>query len=217
MKKLKKVFQSINVDNVKIFLDDLEQLIDEIENSEFTYTLKDSEFEYKSLKEIKSKKGINPKEIQFDIRNPKETFGFITVKFKKGSVYINAYSDKKLIEFANRLETFFRKRKINWIYIFLNNKFAIFNIVFNIVFFAIFTCYKYYYEKEFELGIWPYILLFWVIIFIFSLILPKGNPNIELEKEYQKNHLKNNKEKIAMDVLKVILGAIIAIIVQKLL
>jgi hypothetical protein len=214
MKKLESVFQSININDIKIFLDDLELLIDEIENLELTYTLEDSEFEYESLEELKSKKGINPKEVKFNIRNPKETFGFITIKLINGSVYINAYSDKKLIDFANSLEIFFSKRKKNWIYIFLNNELAIFNIIFNLFFFAMFTCYNYYYKKEFDFSISLFITLFWVIIFIVSFFLPKGDSNIELEREHQKNILKNNKEKIGIGLLILFLFSVIGKIIQ---
>lgn len=214
IKKKEKYFNSY-IPSVKLYLDDIEHIIDILKSDNAIIEISDDENTYESIDEIRKVKGNNPKLIKIEGKLPDGLFEYISIKISEYSLTIYVHHSEQFIKTAYEIERLARTKKRPAIYSFFNSRNSKTNIVLNIILaFGFYLTYAFIYKKDYSIKIWLYFILFWGFIFILSELNPNSNTKIELKRRHESNFWEVNKEKILLVIITSTLTALITLLIR---
>lgn len=120
IKKKEKYFNS-NIPSVKLYLDDIEHIIDILKSDTAIIEISDDENTYESIDEIRKVKGNNPKLIKIEGKLPDGLFEYISIKISEYSLTIYVHQSEQFIKTAYEIERLARTKKRPAIYSFFNS------------------------------------------------------------------------------------------------
>lgn len=214
IRKKEKHFNSV-IPSVKIYLDDIEFIIDILNSENTIIEISDEENTYETIEELRKIKGNNPKSFKIEGKLQDGLFEYISISLSAYSLRIYVHHSEKFLKTAFEVERFAKTKKRPAIYSFFNSRNSKINIVINIILaFGFYLTYAFIFEKDFSIKIWLYLITFWCFIFILSELNPNSNTKIELKRRHESNFWEVNKDKILLVIITAIITALISFLTR---
>lgn len=209
LRKKEKNYNS-NITNVKLYLDDIEHIIEILKAENTIIAISDEENIYDSIDELRKIKGKHPNIIKIEGKLVDEPFEFTSIRLSEYSLTIFVHHSDTFLKLAYEIERYVKSKKRLTIYSFLNSRNAKINIVLSIVLaLCFYLIYALYYQKEYSITIWIYTISFWGIIFLFCELNPNSNTKIELKRRHESNFWEVNKDKILLIIITATITAVV--------
>ena len=168
---------------------------------------------HSSLEELKEVKGQNPELRKINGKFEDFSLEYISVRITEYSTSIYVHNSERLLKIAYEIERLMISRKRKKIYSWLNSRIAKINIILNLILlFSSYIYFEFLIKKPHNFSFWFYLILFWSIIFIISVLNPQSNTKIELERKHQLDFFKKNRERILLILITAIITTIVGII-----
>lgn len=213
-RKKEKYFNS-NIPGVKLYLDDIEHIIDILKIENTTIEISDEENIYESIDELRKIKGNNPKLIKIEGKLQNELFEYISVRISEYSFIVYVHHSETFLKPAYEIERFVKTKKRAAIFSFFNSRNSKTNIILNICLaLGFYLTYAFIYKKDYSIKILLYFILFWCIVFLLSELNPNSNTKIELKRRHESNFWEVNKEKILLIIITATLSALTTLLIR---
>lgn len=203
MKKKKSKQIELKLLDVKLYLEDLYEVLDLFKKEKFEVEISDLEAYYDSLEDLKKHKGVNPKIIFFKGVKKNDSNRIIKVGLSGSMAVITA---KKEEDFgvALRLEHILKKRERTE----FDRLYQRPILIFIIIVLSILTIFTVYFPDKVEdsdeaLKILGGGTAFFTLTFLISLLDPRSSSNIELDYRHERSFVKNNSGKIVVALFSV--------------
>ena len=213
-KKEEKYFNSA-IPGTKIYLDDIEDILEILKEHNLSVEISDDDNIYDSIDEIKTLRGETPAKIKIHGRPEGDAlFEWISLEMSRAGSTIYVNHSKNLLLPAHAIEKIFIQSKRKPIYSVVNAKFAKAQIktsfVVGVVLFLFSSEFEGLKNASIVMGC---IALAWCSVYVFSELNPDTNTDIELKRRHNKGFYKRNKDKIIVGVLMAIVGASLALLI----
>jgi hypothetical protein len=210
MEKIKNNNYSKYIINSKLYLEDIEDIIEKLTQKSLTIKLYDDDNIYDNINELIELKGKNPKKLT--IEGKAELFEYISIKIDKNDIWINSNGSEILYLCGLELNEFIRTKK-NWLLTFLNPNLLLALSTFSLLFLLSL------FDKTTKTL--PYNWLIWIPVILYSLLIFRTIfkyfwINLELVRRHQYGFIKRNKDSILLMIISAIFGSLLTIITQKL-
>lgn len=215
MKKKHEEYFNSAIPQTKIYLDDIEDILEILKENDINVEISDDDNIYDSIDELVVVKGKNPKKIKLHGRKEeKPFFEWINIELTRtgSTIYVN--HSRNLLLPAHEIEKLLMTRKRKQIYSVVNTRFAKGQIKSNSLVALAFVLLSSGYEKFFYPGMaFAGFALIWAVVFIIAELNPDSNTEIELERRHNRGIYTRNKDKIIVGVLMALVGAGLTLLV----
>lgn len=210
MQKIKYNNYSKSISNAKLYLDDIEDIIEKLTQKSLTVKIYDDQNIYDNITEVIELKGKNPKKLS--IVGNADFLESISLKIEKNDIWIYSNGSETLYLYGIELNDFIRTKK-NWLLSILNPNILFVSSIISLVFVILLI--------DFKTKTLPYNWLIWIPTALYSLLIFRTIikyfwTNLELVRRHQYGFIKRNKDSILLMIIGAILGSILTIITQKL-
>jgi hypothetical protein len=212
MKQIRSTTFSESVDGIRVFRDDIEDILSLLTIKSFNIEIHDSTAVYEDLDELITLKGnhVLSIEIKGDKKIGDWNREWVSIKFGKRDVLIFASGSEFMYAFGYELEGFF-KSKIAW-----------YNRIFNPWYFIIPPCLfstllignydKYSKTAFYQFSMW--LMASFIFLSIISLAIRYFNYGVTLTRRHEYGFWNRNKDKILLMIIATIFGSILTLIIQ---
>ncbi len=202
MKKLSPSHLSVRLTYTKLYLDELERILDLLKEQSLVIEINDKEFEYESINEVVEKKGERLSQIEIVGKKPDNRWCDITLTIKGRRIMLRANSKLELLwrrvkDFVGTKTTWYARYFDPWVWGWIT--------------FGLVTQYQLFLDKEAKQLIVPVwfksLALFVASIFVISLFNVAINRGVVLARKHSVSSFwSRNADRILMLILGVLIG-----------
>lgn len=208
MQKVKNVNFSSSISNAKLYLEDIEEIIDKLNQKSLEVKISDNKNIYDNINELIEQKGTNPTSLLIEGKG--ELFHSISVRIGKNYIDINAIGSESIYLCGMQLNDFIKNKK-NWLLSLLHTQFLLASSMISAILLGLLI--------DRKTGLLPYDWLVWLPIVLYSLLIIGVTfkyfwTNLELVREHQYGFLKRNSDSIYLMIIGAVLGSLLTILTQ---
>ena len=194
---------------IRIFRDDIEEVLTLLTKKSLKIEIHDSKNIYENIDEVINLRGNKSKKIKIEGKD-NSSFESVTIDIEGNRVWICSSGSENMYSFGFELKDFF-KSKVPWHY-------KVFNPwIFGLLIIPAFYISNYYVDEKTNS-----ILYHWVngvcfiidIILLLSILIRNNSYGLTLSRKHEYGFLNRNKDKIIVAVITALLGSLLTLLIQ---
>jgi hypothetical protein len=210
MKKIEKNSVDVNLEGIRLFRDDLEEIMQSMNGFSTDIVISDDYNRYDSFDELLQHRGVRPLTLRLSC-SKSDTYQSISLSIKKNTVSLHSYGGAEAHAMIYELQDYI-KNKIPKLYRFINP--FVWYFIFLLVFFlSIIISPKLSSLLSIKNPI-NAVLIGFLVVFLGSIAYRRLSLGVFLTKRHSGNVIKRNKDKIILLIIGGVVGVVGTLLIQ---
>lgn len=209
MQKIKNESFSNTIKDAKLYLEDIEEIIEKLSSKSLNVKMYDNKNIYENINEVIEQKGKNPIKLIIEGKGT-GIFQNINVHIEKNEIWVHSIGSELMYSYGIEINEFIKSKRV-WYFYILNKNLLFINSFF------LFALFQLLIDKSTKLLIFPWLIWVFIVLFsllFFAIIVKYFWSSLSLVRRHEYGFFRRNKDSIILTIISAIMGSLLTILIQ---